>query len=176
MEAPPSTVLPPRGTRLQRIFRSIWMRLILLSLIFTAGGVAGYSVGSVWTQNRLQEYMRHPPRPDVFMKDLKTSLELSEDQFADVEKIFRRHHEGIEKIREQVSPLYKREFEQMDQELQAVLNETQRELWKQKLAKMRSPWGNGRRGGDRGERGDRGRRGGDQKSDDQKPDESKSDK
>lgn len=171
MDAPSPIATPPRVSRWRRVFRSLWMRLFLLVLIFSAGGVAGLSLGSVWTQNhqqeRLHDLMKNPrPRPESLSQRLKTSLELSDEQFPEVEKVVRKHHAALEKIRQQVAPLYVGVFDEMDLEMQALLTtETQRETWRKKAAEMRIFWETGRPPGGRG---DRSKRGGDPRSDEKK--------
>jgi hypothetical protein len=149
---------------MRRIFRSFWMRLCLLLLIFTAGGVAGYSVGTVLTERRVQAILKDPP-PESLTNFLKTSLALTEAQFPEVEKVIARRHAAMNKIRQQTAPQYVAVFEEMDQEMQAILDESQREIWKKKATAMREFWASGRPPG-RGGRRPRG---------DQRPDEHRRD-
>ncbi|MDB5389020.1 MAG: hypothetical protein JWM11_4666 [Planctomycetaceae bacterium] len=169
MDAPPPIATPPRMSRWRRVFRSLWTRLFLLVLIFCAGSVAGFSLGSVWTQNwqqeKLEEIIKKPPSRESISERLKTSLNLTDAQFPEVQNVISRHHAALEKIRQQVAPMYVAVFDEMDQEMKAILTESQREIWKKKAAGMREFWEKGRPPGGRG---DRGKRGGEQRSDDRK--------
>jgi hypothetical protein len=164
---------PPRASRLRRVLRSLPMRMFLLVAIFAAGSVTGWSVGSVWSQRsqegELHEIMKNPrPRPESLSDRLTKSLELTEPQSKDVEQIIRRHHSALEKIRQQVAPLYVGVFDEMDQEMQAVLSETQRDGWKKKASEMRAFWASGRPPGrpPGGRDRDRSRRSGGERPDD----------
>jgi hypothetical protein len=168
---------PPRMSRWRRIFRSLPMRMLLLVAIFVAGSVTGWSVGSVWNQRSQQEKLTEiikNPRPDWLSDKLKESLQLTDDQYSELKKIIRKHHAALDKIRQEVAPLYVSVFDEMDLEMQGILtDDTQREAWKKKAAGMRMFWASGRPPGrppgrDRegGRDRDRSRRGGEQRPDD----------
>jgi hypothetical protein len=148
-DIPPLIMIPARISGWRRVFRSFWMRLCLLVFIFSAGGVTGYCVGSILMEQKYVGIMKEPrPRADSVMKYFKSNLELTEDQCPEVEKIIRRHHESLEKIRRQVAPMYLAEFDHMDQEMRGVLgNSHQQELWKKRATGMREWWANGRAAG-----------------------------
>lgn len=135
-------------------------------------------MGSILMEQKYVGIINEPrPRTDSLMQHFKTSLELTDAQYADVEKVIRRHHESLEKIRRQVAPMYVAEFDQMDQDMQEVLNDPhQKELWKKKAAGMRLFWEKGRPlGRDRGKRrSDTDQRSGDQRSGNQRNGEQKS--
>lgn len=160
------------------------MRMLLLVAIFVAGSVTGWSVGSVWTQRsqqeKLTEIIKNPrPGPDWLSDKLKESLQLTDEQDPELKKIIRKHHAALDKIRQEVAPLYVAVFDEMDQEMQAILiDDTQREAWKKKAAGMRIFWASGRppgRPSGRDRDRDRGRRGGEQRPEDrnreQRPDD-----
>lgn len=160
-------------SRWKRIFRSFWMRLLLLVLIFSAGSVTGYCIGSIWTESRFMEIMKQPrPKPDGLTQQLSKSLELTEAQSAEVQKVVRRHHAGLEKIRQEVAPRYVAEFDQLDQEMQGLLTDVQRVSWKKKAAGMREFWEKGWSVGRGRKRGDGDHRSKDQRSETRSEDKS----
>lgn len=160
METPPLNL-----TRSRRPLRARLARWGVMLVIFLAGGVAGYSIGTV----RFFEYDVQATgvlnQPDKFTEyllgKLKVDLSLTETQYPEVAKVIVRHHEAFEKIKRQTQPLFEKEMAQLEREMQSILTPTQWKRYKEQLDRMRNrfrrgpppPGGPGRGGPGRDYRG-----------------------
>lgn len=127
--------------RTSRPLRVRLLRTGILLVIFSAGGIAGYCVGTMqllehWTQTESPASNAYKT-PEKFIEWLlaqwKKDLGLTEAQFPQVEKIVRRHHEAFDRIRQQTQPLFAKEMDNMDREMRLVLTDPQKPLWEKKM-------------------------------------------
>lgn len=138
MDSGPITIQqPPRSTRARLL------RWGIMTVIFAGGSVAGFCVGTMQLIERVT-----PPNPTAqpnkftawMLGQLKKDLKLTDAQCPKVEKIILQHHAA-----------FNAEMAAMDRDMLAVLDEPQRQLYKQRM--QRGPWrgrpgGGGRRGSD----------------------------
>ena len=64
-------------------------------------------------------------------------LGLSDEQVSKVEAIFKKRHEALRKIREEVRPRFQEQFDLTRKEVEAVLTEEQAEKWRKHYGQMR---------------------------------------
>lgn len=142
MDTPPLDIKRSRRPLRARLAR--WGAMLV---IFMAGGVAGYSVGTarllqpetpttgVWNRpERFTEYL---------LGQLKKDLSLTDAQYPEVEKIIVRHHKAFNDLRLKTQPLFEKEMAQLQSEMQSVLEPAQWTRYKEQLDRMK----NRRRGG-----------------------------
>jgi hypothetical protein len=151
-----------RGRRRQAL------RLIVMSaLIFAAGIATGISA----------ERYHHPPRHEgtpmaadppveIQVRHLRDELLLSDDQTKQITTIYKTRFDALKKIRDQIAPQFKTEYEGLRDDVKKVLNTTQFDKWSQRFDVVRnrmlppSQHGPGPMGGpDRGPDGQRPPRG-----------------
>ena len=137
MEAPPLMIQPSR-----RPWRSRLARWGVMLVIFMAGGVAGYSVGTVRSidfaapdANALNKQSEFTA---MLLAKLKADLSLTDAQYPEVEKIIVRHHQEFTNLRLQTQPLFEKLMTQLERDMQSVLNPTQWQRYKEQLDRMKS--------------------------------------
>ena len=137
MEASPLKVQRPR-----RPFGARLARWGLMSVIFVAGGVAGYCVGTAQLMRAETPSSAAISRPERFteylLAALKKDLSLTEAQYPEVETILRRHHKAFDDLRMKFQPLFDKEMAQMERELQKVLDASQWKQYQERMERMRS--------------------------------------
>lgn len=139
--------MEPAPVPVQRAPRSLRARLLrfgVMSVIFLGGGVAGYCVGTMQLLEFDTTAGDVAKQPDKFTEYLlahvKKDLSLSEEQYPQVERIFLRHHEAFDRMRKESQAAFAKEMAKMDVEMFGVLNETQAQLWKTRMERMRGRW------------------------------------
>ncbi len=149
-----SGILPV--VRASRPLRVRLLRAGILLVIFCAGSIAGYCVGTMQLIEQLTQTETPSSKayktPEKFTEWLlaqwKKDLSLTDEQYPVVEKIVRRHHEAFDRIRREVQPKFAREMATMDREMRLVLNDSQKVLWEKRMEwtrnhRHRSPSGGG---------------------------------
>ncbi len=134
-----SGILPV--VRAARPLRVRILRSGILLVIFCAGSIAGYCVGTMQLIEQLTQAETPSSKayktPEKFTEWLlaqwKKDLSLTDEQYPVVEKIVRRHHEAFDKIRMEVQPKFAREMANMDREMRQVLDDSQKVLWEKRM-------------------------------------------
>ena len=133
MEAPPLMIARPR-----RPWRARLARWGIMLVIFVAGGVAGYSVGTVRLMESESATATVVTQPNKFTEyllgKLKVDLTLTDAQYPEVKKILVRSHEAFNK-----------EMTQLDRDMQSVLTPPQWAKYKERMRNRhrRGPGGPG---------------------------------
>ncbi len=133
METPPLII-----ARQRRPWRARLARWGIMLVIFVAGGVAGYSVGTVRLMESESATATVVTQPNKFTEyllgKLKVDLTLTDAQYLDVKKILVRSHEAFNK-----------EMTQLDREMQSVLTPPQWAKYKERMRNRhrRGPGGPG---------------------------------
>lgn len=112
---PIEQILPPKRGRF-RVLKA----LALSAVIFLAGGAAGYGVSWLWHPPFPPPPMgRFDPDPPVgsLVDRLRIELSLSDDQAKHVRQIYQDCRDGLMKIREQVRPQFKAQFDKLDAQM-----------------------------------------------------------
>ena len=148
METPPLKSLP----RAPRPLRARLARWGVMLVIFMAGGVAGYSVGTMRSLDTEATARGAWSRPGDFTKNLLAKLEkdlvLTPDQTPKVYDILVRRHKKFDDLWKQTQPLFESAMGELDREMQAVLTPAQWERYKEQRARRHrhGPPGSGRGG------------------------------
>ena len=119
------TPLPPRS-------RNRHLLVVVIGLfIFGCGFVIGVGT-TLFAGHRIKVHaMQHPEKmPANVTKKLERHLKLSSEQTKQVEKIVHQRLAIVLEIREKNLPRLKEEFNLMEEEIAAVLDERQQKKWK----------------------------------------------
>ena len=131
MEAPPLMIARPR-----RPWRARLARWGIMLIIFVAGGVAGYSVGTVrLMESETATVVTQPNKfTEYLLGKLKVDLSLTDAQYLDVKKILVHSHEAFNK-----------EMTRLDRDMQSVLTPPQWAKYKERMRNRhrRGPGGPG---------------------------------
>lgn len=118
------------------------LRLAFLMLgIFSCGCLVGGVVTKelLWHQWRLA--MKNPKNLATRISpQLVSSVGLRAEQRDRVEYLISRRYENMESLRAEVYPLQVAEFDKLDKEIEAELDETQRSRWASLVKKLRSDY------------------------------------
>ena len=107
-----------------------WVQVIVLLLVFAGGMGVGAVGASRYVLTRMQHYRTHPEVLPTEITDTLTSrLRLTEGQSQKVLAVISKRHGRIEEIRQTSSPEIHSEFDLLEKEVAAVLNETQKQRW-----------------------------------------------
>lgn len=122
--------LPPRR----------WLTLAMMATVFISGAVIGSGSTMIVINRRVEEASnRHwNAACERMLPTLRSELDLSDDQYAEVEQIIRRHFAKLNEIRDEViRPAIREEFAQMENQVSAVLDDQQNDRWKTWLEERR---------------------------------------
>ena len=128
---------PPRVCRWRSRLHSILLAIVLL----VCGAGIGAGLTLLFMVKHVQYVIHHP---DVFATHatsrLRSKLDLSDEQTAKVESIFRARQEAIMKIHRQNRPLVDAELDGVEKDVAAVLNAKQAEEWRAWFEDKRRTW------------------------------------
>lgn len=151
METPPLIGLPQPS----RPLRARLARWGVMLIIFMAGGVAGYSVGTMRAFDSEATARGAWGRPGFFTQHLLAQMQkdlvLTDEQTPKVKDILVRRHKKFDDLRKQTQPLFEKAMGELDREMQAVLTPAQWERYKEQRASRHRrgppPPGSSSRGG-----------------------------
>ncbi|MEM7477845.1 MAG: hypothetical protein AAF483_22900 [Planctomycetota bacterium] len=108
----------------------VGVQAIVLLIVF-AGGIGVGAVGaSRYILTRMQHYRANPDVLPAEITDTLTSrLGLTEDQSKAVLAVITNRHGRIEEVRQASSPEIHAEFDLLEDDVAALLNETQKQRW-----------------------------------------------
>ncbi|HEX7449974.1 MAG TPA: hypothetical protein VF306_20610 [Pirellulales bacterium] len=109
-----------------------WLTLAMVATVFLSGAVIGGGSTMIVINRRVEEASsRHWNAVcEKMLPTLRSELDLSDDQYAEVERIIRRHLGKLNEIRDEViRPAIREEFAQMDGQVSAVLDDKQNDRW-----------------------------------------------
>lgn len=110
----------------------LWVQLVLFLVVFGAGGVIGAVISLKSVYSRLDYYRQHPAAlPDEVLPRLKKRLDLSDQQAAAVDRIFRKGHARMLALHGQVSADIHKAFNAMAAEIEAELETRQKRKWRE---------------------------------------------
>jgi len=127
------TTEPSIPSRAKKIRQALpwWLQVVVLLVVFTAGGVTGSMITSRVIHSRMESYRQHAP---IFSEDivarLRLRLGLSDEQTAKVKEIIQRRHSKMIAYRNEGSQKMHSEFDAMVDEIASVLDEQQAERWR----------------------------------------------
>lgn len=107
-----------------------WAQVVVLLVVFIAGGVAGSMTTARVIHSRMEEYRQQAP---IFSKDivmrLRMRLTLSDEQATKVQEIIERQHSKMIQCRNEGSQKMHVEFDAMVEEVADALDEFQTQQW-----------------------------------------------
>jgi hypothetical protein len=113
---------------------------VLLSLLTLFSGIL---IGAGATFISMQRNMpkKPEPGPEYFsqrmMRHLIDELQLTEEQRGIIQPVINRHFETIDKYRQEARPKISEEIKQMNEAIMAVLTEPQKQIWQDRIKRMR---------------------------------------
>jgi len=130
----------------------VWKVILVTLVIFGAGVVAGGVLAtrsqSASTEEITSKRSNQPPQQGMkperalrmdFVDRLKKELHLTAEQLSQVEGIVQESQKRTREIWEECSPQMRAEFKATKEKINAVLNEEQRELFREMMMKHRPP-------------------------------------
>jgi len=117
----------------------VWVQVVVLLVVFASGIGVGALSATRYVLDRMQHYRTHPEvLPEEITQSLARRLRLTAEQQSEVLKIISHRHARIEEARQVSAPEIHSEFDLMEQEVAAVLEEQQKEQWLATAAWVRS--------------------------------------
>lgn len=108
----------------------VWIQAVVLLVVFGSGIGVGSVVASRYMLSRMQHYRAHPEVLPVEITDTLTSrLKLTSEQSEEILSVITHRHGRIEEVRQASSPEIHSEFDLLEKEVAAVLNEKQKQRW-----------------------------------------------
>ena len=116
-----------------------WLiQVMILLAVFAAGGVVGATVSVRLLLGRIEYYRQNADAlPADVAARLHYRLRLDDQQARQIREIIGRRHPRIVHHRDQSAQAMRKEFQQMEQEVAAVLDETQQAQWRAIAATVR---------------------------------------
>ncbi len=129
-ETTPDTATLPSAQTYRRAL-PWWVQVLVLLVVFIAGGVAGSMVTTRVIHSRMEDYRQQAPifSEDIVMR-LRMRLALSDEQAIDVQKIIEKRHAKMVEYRSEGSQKMHTEFDAMVEEVADVLDELQAQRWR----------------------------------------------
>lgn len=108
----------------------VWVQAVVLLVVFGSGIGVGSVVASRYVLSRMQHYRAHPEVLPVEITDTLTRrLSLTTEQSEEVLNVIKHRHGRIEEVRQESSPEIHAEFDLLEKEVAAVLNDRQKLRW-----------------------------------------------
>ncbi len=123
--------------RVRSPFMRLTIKLTLMLVIFSAGGVTGTLYGLNLAFSKMREHAEHINElPDTVIPKLADDLALKGDQLAAFDEAFRRHHAVIAQLESENSVAVHQEFYELGKEIMPILNAEQAAEFKETLRKV----------------------------------------
>lgn len=108
-----------------------WVQVVVLLVVFVAGGIAGSMVTTGIIHSRMEQYRQQAPifSEDIVMR-LRFRLGLSDQQAVDVREIIENRHSKMVQFRNEGSAKMHSEFNAMVGEVAEVMDEHQAKQWR----------------------------------------------
>lgn len=124
--SPTSTGKPTRWRRAL----PVWVQVVVLLVVFASGIGVGAVAASRYMLTRMQHYRAHPEvLPGEITDTLTSRLGLTDEQSAEVLAVITKRHARIEEIRQTSSPEIHSEFDLLEKEVAAALDNNQKQRW-----------------------------------------------
>jgi hypothetical protein len=123
------TTETPKRTKWRRAIPR-WAQIVILLVVFAAGGVVGGMIAAKVIYLRMDYYRRHTNvLPNDIVPRLKLRLGLTDEQTKQVREIIERRHPRMIENRKHGAQVMLNEFDAMEQEIADVLDERQKRMW-----------------------------------------------
>ena len=127
------------NTQPQQIIKSSNTKPVLFSLLILLSGII-IGAGATFIVLGQSEKKEESHGPENFshrmVKRLTRELHLTDQQQKQVEPIIKKHMKAMNEIRGEARPKIRQELEEMNDELMAVFDNTQQQIWKQRIERM----------------------------------------
>lgn len=121
--------------------RCSWLRLVLYLVIFASGCVVGAGVTVIVVRNGALFAVHHPEEmPSRIAARMARALSLDDEQTREVECILRERQSALQDIRREFQPQVENELDRLEEQVSAVLNDQQRENWRDRFDYLRRTW------------------------------------
>ena len=132
------------------------LRMVLLSAIILLAGIV---IGSAGTTLLIQKNSSKIPGPgrdaaEKITHKLKERLRLTDEQFAKIEPIIKKHMDKLGDIQKNARPLLETQVNQMKEKISALLTDIQKEKWEKQMKYLERGFRMRRGSGPHGSRGD----------------------
>ena len=126
----PDTATLPSAQRYRRAL-PWWVQVLVLLVVFIAGGVAGSMITTRVIHSRMEEYRQQAPifSQDIVMR-LRMRLSSSDEQATKVQRIIEKRHSKMIQYRNEGSQMMHAEFDGMVEEIAGVLDDFQTQRWR----------------------------------------------
>lgn len=114
--------------------------MLLGGVIFLCGCVCGASAMTLFAARRLESFRQHGLNTEHAFSRLRRALELDEAQSAKVREILKRGIADLREVRRRVGPEVQDTLSRIREEVSAVLDERQRNLWNTRFDTLRERW------------------------------------
>ena len=115
------------------------MKPVLFSLLTLLSGII-IGAGTTFIVLGQSEKKEESHGPENFsrrmIKGLTRELHLTDQQREHVKPIIEKHMKAMDEIRGQARPKIRQELEEMNDELMAIFDNTQQQIWKQRIKRM----------------------------------------
>lgn len=121
--------------------RRWWVHLLLSLVIFASGGAVGVGVTLIVLRKGVLYALHHPREmPVKIAAGMRRHLQLSHEQVRQVEQILSQRQQVLQDIRRRVQPEVEAELDRVEQQVAEVLDQQQRERWREHFAQLRGTW------------------------------------
>jgi shikimate kinase len=121
--------------------RRWWVHVLLSLVIFASGGAVGVGATLIVLRNRVLYAIHHPREMPVrIAAGMRRPLQLSDEQVRQVQQILSQRQQVLQNIRRRVQPEVEAELDRVEQQVAEVLDNQQREWWREYFAHLRGTW------------------------------------
>jgi hypothetical protein len=111
-------------------------RVVVGLAILFSGILIGVGATIVFGRDVLLNMILTPPDPARIADYLTHDLNLTPEQEAEFEEIFKKHLEALDEIRESVDPLMKQQIEILKSRVSGILNKDQAQRWEDRIGEF----------------------------------------
>ena len=111
------------------------------ALFLLCGMIIGGGATVLLMDRSVQRMVSEPDRLQVnLLERMEARLNLSDAQREDAAEIVEKHFEALENIRTEVQPEIKLTLDTLRDEVSAILNDSQRQIWESRFEEVRKKW------------------------------------
>jgi Spy/CpxP family protein refolding chaperone len=126
--------------------KTIAIAAVVLVITFLSGAAAGFLLAHLGMLRRGLFPGRGRHVPQMMVRHLSRTLDLTDEQRKKVEGIVMRHHARIMQLQDSTRPQVRQELDAANREIEAVLTPEQREKFAKMRMRLERHEGRGRRG------------------------------
>ena len=136
-----SSHCPRERTGLPRPRKRHWRIVLLMLIVFIAGGVVGSAGTVIWAMDHFQHIARHPEEaPRRITARMAEKLDLTDEQAEQVREILERRQQDLMVIHHEIRPRVEEVLNASRAEIAAVLNDQQQAEWEEMYQRFDRRW------------------------------------